>query len=250
MNFAELARDLKHGTAVTGQTISQHRRAGYCSPDAFYEGALLRLIGPNTRWLDAGCGASPCPFNPALAVHLSGVAKVFTGVDPGPNLAHNRYVHRAIAGDVTSMPNETFELVTMRMAAEHVAYPQATAAALHRLVAPGGVLLIFTVHAASPTALLGRLGPHRLHRTIMRLVFGGANRDVFPTYYRMNTLGRFQSLLTGFALRQAALLDDCRMTIGFPRLHAAELMLWKVWRQTGLPYPECCILAEFIRNKD
>ncbi len=248
MDFTAAALDWKHGSSPAEPTIRLHRQVGYTSPDAFYEGALLRLVAPGTRWLDVGCGRSPCPFNPALAAHLAGVAGYFVGVDPGPNLRDNPYVHRAVAGDLASMQPDLFDLVSMRMVAEHVAAPEDTAAALHRLVTPGGTLLIFTVHSRAPTALLGRIAPHRLHRLAMRRVFGGVDRDVFPAPYRMNTVRRLRRLLPGFTLRQVALLDDCRLTIGFPRLHAAELALWSAWHRTGLTYPEHCILAEFVRT--
>ena len=238
----------KHGPSLAGVTIEQHRRVGYASPDAYYEAALLRSIGPGTRWLDVGCGRSPCPANPRLAGHLSRTAALFVGVDPGPNLPDNPYLHRAVAGDVTAVLAESFDVVTMRMVAEHVASPRDTAAALHRLVRPGGRLLIYTVHARSPTALLGRIGPHRLHRAAMRRLFAGEDRDVFRAYYRMNTPARLRALLPGFDLLRLEMLDDCRTTVRFPRLHAAELALWSGLRRVGLRYPERCLLAEFTRR--
>lgn len=245
MDYVQQALEWKHGSSPTGTTIRLHRRRGYHTPDAHYEAALLRLVGPDTRWLDVGCGRSPCPFNPHLAAHLAQRCALLAGVDASANIAANPYLHRAIRSNVAAMNPDAYDLVTMRMVAEHVAEPDRLAAMLRRLVAPGGTLLIYTVHAASPSALVGKLAPQTLHRLAMRGLFRGEDRDVFPAYYRMNTIGQLRWILRGFEARQLSLLDDCRLTLRRPKLHAAELALWSIWRRTTLAYPECCILGEF-----
>lgn len=248
MDYVRQALEWKHGTAP-GLTLGLHRHWGYHSPDAFYEAALLRLVRPDTWWLDVGCGRSPCPFNPRLAEHLARRCAQLTGIDASANLAANPYLARAVQGDIADLDGVgAFDLVTMRMVAEHVARPEAVADALRRLVAPGGVLLIYTVHAASPTALAGALASHGLHRAAMHALFRGEDRDVFPAYYRINTPGRLRRLLTGFEAERMQLIDDCRITLRWPRLHAAELAGRAALRRLGLPYPERCILAEFRRT--
>ncbi len=245
-DFVKQALQWKHGSALTGATIVAQRQAGYVSPDAEYEASLLRLVQPGIEWLDAGCGRSPCPFNPGLARHLADRA-VLTGLDPGPNLPDNPYLRHAIAGGLSDCRAGPFDLVTMRMAAEHVADAAAAAAGLHRLVRPSGTLLIYTVHAGSPTVLLGRFAPLAWHRAVMRRVFGGEDRDVFRAHYRLNTPAVLLAALPGFALRRMMVLDDCRTTIGWPLLHRAELALWRLGKRVGRRYPERCIQAEFVR---
>ena len=246
MDWVNTALAWKHGV-TPGVTLSQHRRHGYLSPDAVYEGALLRLVQPGTRWLDAGGGASPCPHNPGLARHLADTCAELVGVDPGPNLARNPFVHRAQPSAI-EQADGVYDLVTMRMVAEHVANPAGLAVALRRLVRPGGTLLIYTVHAWSPTVLAARVLPAVARRLGMRWLCAGQDRDVFPAHYRLNTVAQLEATLAGFTLVRADALDDCRTTLRWPRLHDAELRLRTAFRQVGLAYPESCILAEFNRD--
>lgn len=247
MNWVKSALMFKHGEAG-GVTIAQHRRHGYVSPDAVYEGALLRLVTPGTRWLDAGAGASPCPHNPALARHLASVCGTLVGVDPGPNLARNPYVHAAQHVAIVDATGE-YDLVTMRMVAEHVADVPALATALKRLVRPSGTLLIYTVDAWSPTVLVARMVPAAARRLAMRWLCEGQDRDVFPTHYQLNTLPRMRAVLAGFTLVRHTALDDCRITLRWTGPHAMELRLRALLRTVGVTYPERCILAEFARSK-
>lgn len=246
MDWINTALAFKHGD-VPGVTIGQHRRHGYVSPDAMYEGALLRLVQPGVRWLDAGAGASPCPHNPALARHLADTCAELVGVDPGPNLVLNPFVHRSQPVAIARAEG-VYDLVTMRMVAEHVADPAGLAVALRRLVRPGGTLLIYTVHAWSPTVLAARVLPAAARRLAMRWLCAGQDRDVFATYYRMNTIARLAAVLPGFTLVRAETLEDCRTTQRWPRVHEVELQLRAVLKRVRLPYPEQCLLVEFTPN--
>lgn len=227
----------------------QHR-SGYRSPDAAYEGQLLELAGPGTRWLDLGCGRSPCPFNPRLADALAGSCAELVGVDASANVWANPYLHARVQSDLAAYrPDRSFDLVTMRMVAEHVAAPAAVARALARLVRPGGALLIYTVHRWSPTAILGRLAPHRAHVAAMRIMFGGESRDVFPAHYRMNTPAKLRGLLepAGFRVERLEQPDDCRATQRWRMAHRLELATWRVFRRCRVPYPERCIVMRLRR---
>lgn len=249
VDFAQHALALKHGPrSGWGWSRQLQDAAGYRSPDAFYEGQLLALVHDNCRWLDLGCGRSPCPFNPRLAELLSRRAAVLVGVDPSPNLWRNPYLHDRIQSSIEAFsPPAPFDLVTLRMVAEHLADPARVSQALRRLVRPGGTVVIYTVHRWAPTAVLGRLSPHRAHRLAMRVLFGGEARDVFPAYYQMNTPAVLARLLGAAGLRMSGLrlLDDCRATQRFRRAHVAELRLWRLFRRLGAAYPERCLLATF-----
>ncbi len=227
------------------------RRWGYYLPDEFYETLLAGLVGADTHWLDVGCGRDLLPHNPSLAQILSQRCARLVGLDPGDNVLENGWVHEAVQGSLQDHhPQRPYDLVTLRMVAEHITDPQRELAALRRLTRPKGHVVVYTVHQCSPTAVLARLVPFRLHHAIKRVLWRTQERDTFPTAYRMNTHGRLTRLFAqaGFRERYFANLADCRVFARFRILHRIELSLWRLLCGLGLGYPECCLLAVYQRQ--
>ncbi|MDQ2804280.1 MAG: hypothetical protein M3Y41_16965, partial [Pseudomonadota bacterium] len=94
----EEALRLKHGPAAAhGQwTLPMHRRFGYVSPDAWYEGTLLRLCRPGAAWLDVGGGRHVFPHNGRAAELLARRCRLLVGLDPSPNILANAHVHERL----------------------------------------------------------------------------------------------------------------------------------------------------------
>ena len=248
------ALGLKHGSRHG--TYDLHQRYGYVSPDAVYEGTLLGLVTPNTRWLDIGCGRHVFPFNPAAADQLSRRCALLVGVDPSANIRDNPHIHRAHQARIEQLtaaevaPDGPFDLVSLRMVAEHIEHPEQAMGALAPLLRPGGLLLIYTVSSAAPLSLLGRILPGVAHRWAMHLMFRGQRRDVHPAWYRMNTRSQLRRKLTavGFAETDFRRLDDCRATLRWSGLHELELKLWRAWHRAGLPWAEACVIGLYQRR--
>lgn len=244
------AAHYKYGS-TPGPTARLHARHRYTSPDLFYEALCLASISPETDWLDVGGGRSPFPYNSALAARLAANCRRVTVIDPGPNLSANSLAHARIAAALEEYrPAALHDLATMRMVAEHVADPPAALAALAAALRPGGLAIVYTVDARSPTVLLNRLLPPALRRAAMRR-FGGANSDVFPTTYRLNRREALRRAMRAHGLEEvfALRLDDCRASLPWPRLHGLELRLRRALRAAGLPWPEACLLAVFRRHE-
>ena len=92
---------------------------------------LDQLVAPGCAWLDVGCGRHILPGNSALARSLAGRCEVLVGVDPDPTIDENPFVHRRVRSPIDQFHDErTFDVVTLRMVAEHITDPRATAAAL------------------------------------------------------------------------------------------------------------------------
>jgi SAM-dependent methyltransferase len=239
------------GPSGLGPNPRLWRRHGYFLPDEFYEAAVARLVAPTTRWLDAGCGRDLFPHNPALADELARRCALLVGLDPDANVLDNRWVHEAVRGTLHDYhPSATFDLVTLRMVAEHVAETEELVADLARLTAPGGKVVVYTPWVWSPAALLARAVPFGLHHAVKRLLWRTEERDTFPVAYRMNGRGRLAHLFegAGFAEGYFARLADCRLFARFRPLHRAELGLWRLTRRLRLGYPECCLLGVYERR--
>jgi SAM-dependent methyltransferase len=221
---------------------------GYFTPDDVYEALVAGLVAPGTHWLDVGCGRRLFPNNPALEQALAGRAARLVGVDPDPTLAENPYVHeRAACGIDTYDGRGAFDLVTLRMVAEHIAEPEACVAGIARALRPGGIAVVFTVFAGSPIPLLTRLAPMGLRHTVKSWLWGTQPKDTFPTCFRMNTRGKLQRLFAGAGLHEAAFLrlDDCRTFARFRGLHELELRARAVCQWLRVPYPEHCLVGVY-----
>ncbi|HYQ92397.1 MAG TPA: methyltransferase domain-containing protein [Candidatus Competibacteraceae bacterium] len=143
----------------------------------------------------------------------------------------------------------SFDLVTMRMVAEHVQKPAQFISSLARCTHPGLLLVIYTVNAWLPVPVITRLVPFALHHPAKVFLWRTEKRDTFLTAFQMNTRRRLQQLLGqgGFQEAFCAHLDDCRTFARFRLLQFAELSFRRVFHAFSLAYPEHCLLRVYRR---
>ena len=91
-----------------------------------------------TVWLDVGCGRSIFPHTRAAAKLLAERCQRLVGLDPSDNIRDNDIVH---------------ERAQCRLE-DYVAEPEGAIAALSRLIAPGGRVVVFTVDKWAPVTIL------------------------------------------------------------------------------------------------
>lgn len=226
------------------------RDYGYHTPDDVYEALVAGLVAPGMRWLDVGCGRELFPNNLGLAEILSRRCARLVGVDPDPTLLENPWVHEKVAQGIDTYDGGgTFDLVTLRMVAEHIADPMACVRSVQRALRPGGLAVVYTVFAGSPMPLLTRLAPMRLRHAVKSWLWGTLPKDTFPTCFRMNTRSALQRQFAAVGMREEAFLrlDDCRTFARFRWLHEMELRGMRICRALGLPYPEHCLLGVYRR---
>ncbi|MAT92314.1 MAG: hypothetical protein CME59_06905 [Halioglobus sp.] len=221
---------------------------GYFNPDDVYEALLEKLVGADTRWLDVGCGRNIFPSNQGLSQTLADRARLLVGVDPDETLNDNPYVHEKVLGTMEDFADDRqFDLVTMRMVAEHVARPEELMQSLTRVTADGGRVVVYTVYRYSPVPLITNLVPFSLHNPVKRILWGTEPEDTFPTCFRMNTQQTLLDLFArhGFRERLFLRLDDCRTFSGFRPLAWAELALRRLLNRWGRRYPEYCLVGVY-----
>jgi 2-polyprenyl-3-methyl-5-hydroxy-6-metoxy-1,4-benzoquinol methylase len=222
------------------------REFGYFTPDDWYEALVAGLIAPGARWLDVGCGRNLFSGNRELSRSLSQRCARLVGLDPDPTLQENPWVHEKIAQGIDEFEGDgSFDVVTLRMVAEHLGEPDVCAARIAAALRPGGVAVIYTVFGLSPMPLLTRLAPMGLRHVVKSWLWGTQPKDTFPTRFRMNTRSQLDRLFAGVGMRELAFLrlDDCRTFARFRAMHEIELGAWRLCRALGMPYPEHCLLG-------
>jgi SAM-dependent methyltransferase len=234
-------------TPTLGWGPRQRLAAGYFSPDDHYEALVGKLLAPGAKWCDVGCGRNMFPDYPELAQQYAARCKFVFGIDPDDNVRENAFVHEYFQGLVEDCPTEhTFDLITMRMVAEHIAEPKRALTAVARMLKPTGRAIIYTPHKWAPMSMIANVTPFALHNPLKQLLWPGIeSRDTFPTQYKLNTYQdlRRHASSAGLSLAYYVRLDDCRITAAYRTLNRLELGLRKSLRAIRLPHPEACIIA-------
>jgi 2-polyprenyl-3-methyl-5-hydroxy-6-metoxy-1,4-benzoquinol methylase len=223
----------------------------YFNPDDHYEALVESLVTEETAWMDVGCGRFLFPSNRVLAEQLAARAERLCGIDPDETIHENPFIHEAVQAPVDEFRgNEDFDLVTMRMVAEHIENPTALAKAAASILKPGGLLVIYTVNKFSPVPLITSVAPYRLHNPVKSVLWGTQAKDTFPTQFKMNTRKALSKTLGAQGLDECLFLklDDCRTFTGFKALAVLELKSRKLFNTLGFHYPENCLLGVYRKQ--
>jgi len=97
--------------------------------------------------------------------------------------------------------DHSFDMVVAYLMIEHLAEPPVAFREYARVLKPGGYFVFKTPAVYTPLFILAKLLPVSWHRTLKARV-GVAEEDVFPTYYRANTVGILKRDLAAAGLRQ------------------------------------------------
>ncbi len=175
---------------------------------ALYEqtfGAIQKVLGDRLKdgavVLDAGCSTGTWVLRPC-----AGQWKAVGGMDIAlpPDPARLPFV----LSDLSNTPfrHGTFDLIICYNVIEHLEHPVQVFVEFARLLKPGGALVFKTPSSRSPLVMLSRVTSHRAHRVIKRALSRAAEEEVFPTYYRCNTVERLAQALSRAGLVQETLL--------------------------------------------
>jgi SAM-dependent methyltransferase len=155
------------------------------------------LLSPATTLLDYGAGRGrqfdvPDPGYAQLLQNFQGrVAKVIgidvhSGVHEHPYLDERHVIH---PGAELPLPAGSIDIVVADWVLEHLESPGDFAEEMERLVPSGGWLCARTVNRWGYVGIGARLLPNSVHaRLVRRLIPVARSGDVFPAFYRLNTL--------------------------------------------------------------
>jgi SAM-dependent methyltransferase len=157
------------------------------------------LLKPDMRVLDFGAGRGhwfeddQVPMRKQIQL-LKGQCREVVGCDVDEAVHSNRAVDQTVSFDPQKplpFEDDSFDLIVSRYVFEHVTDPDFTASELMRITRPGGWICALTPNKWSYVAIAARLVPNASHAKLIESVQPGGRdgADVFPTRYRLNTLG-------------------------------------------------------------
>lgn len=149
-------------------------------------------------------------------------------------------VSQAVCCNLGRLPlrSQAFDFLTCGMVVEHLSDPAPCIREMGRVLDKNGRIIIHTVNLWGYPTLLARLSkllPSRLRRTLISKITNREEDDIFPTFYRCNTVGTFRRLFreAGLQIESAEYLPAGSLFAKIPGVNIIELLLIKL---TLLPW--------------
>jgi ubiquinone/menaquinone biosynthesis C-methylase UbiE len=173
----------------------------------YYSDVVRSSIRPGAAWLEVGCGHEIfVPWVPS-ADEIVKKCKLVVGIDYDfESLTKNETIRNRVVGDLLNLPccDQAFDHITASMVMEHVADPVRALQSIDRLLKPGGTFIFHTPNYMHYWTFLSSLVPQGLKNKIIEFVEERSEDDVFPTYYRFNTVSSITAVAekAGFRVRR------------------------------------------------
>jgi SAM-dependent methyltransferase len=174
--------------------------AGFSRVDStflFYS-YINALVSPSSAVLDLGAGrgaevlTTSSHFKRNL-VNLKGRVARVVGADVDRAVLDNPFLDEAVvirADGELPFPDSAFDVIFSDWVLEHVEDPGRFTRELKRILKPGGWFCARTPNKLGLISLGANLVPNSLHARLLRVLQPSREAiDVFPTRYRLNTLG-------------------------------------------------------------
>jgi SAM-dependent methyltransferase len=176
--------------------------SGHKFHDALYRDLIDKYLNSGGRLLDAGCGRYL-----KFCKEWAGRAEV-VGIDLETTLeTSNRSSPYGVRGDLNHLPFPSgyFDLVISRHVVEHLEEPPLVFREFHRVLKPGGKVILLTPNKWDYISVIAALTPYTWHRAMVSRIFQVSEDDVYPTLYRANTLSTIKKELVSAGLNEREL---------------------------------------------
>jgi SAM-dependent methyltransferase len=231
---------------------------GYRSPKLAYREVLDERVQADTVWLDIGCGRRICSDD-RLNRELPRRTQLTVGCDRDPYLRAHSSIGTLVVCDAAALPfrDGVFNLVTASMVLEHLECPARVFDEVARVSQAGGCFVVYTPNRFNYAMLVAAITPYRFHvlwKKLTHYLARGEWRDfsddLFPTWYRANSIGRLRRLLRHSAFQEQRLQYlSLAHSFGFVRpLYAVSLLFERLIDRCGLDMLKADILGVFVRG--
>ena len=161
--------------------------------DAIYQTRIRKYLRRGQRVLDAGCGRYM-----RFCKEFSNTAEM-VGIDIETTLeTTNQGYPFAVRGDLSRLPfaSNQFDMVISRSVVEHLREPLTVFREFWRVLRPGGTVILITPNKYDYVSIVASLTPYWLHQRLVSRIFQVPADDIFPTFYRANTVATIRKTLT------------------------------------------------------
>lgn len=196
---------------------------------SLYEDILKLHVKPDIRWLDLGCREHILPpWRLEEEKKLTENCKMVAGIDCNlQSLLNHKTISRLIQGDIANLPlkDNSFDLATANMVAEHMENPDVTFREIQRILRPGGTFIFHTPNISGYTAILLMLVPRVLKPKLVRFFHRDREGD-FVTYYKANSADKIHNLANaaGFKVVKVKYLASSAVFTIIPPLALFEII--------------------------
>ncbi len=230
----------------------------YRSPKMVYQALLDDLVDEQTVWLELGCGKRICADD-RLNDELPKQARFAVGVDLDPALGGHSSLSALARCDAAALPfrDETFTLVTSSMVVEHLEHPEVVFSEVARICRPGAHFVVYTPNLYNYGMLVAAATPYRFHLAYKKVTYYFARGewvdhedDMFPTFYRANSVGRLRALAAeaSFGVERLERLSMAH-SFGFVKpLYIGSLLFERAIDRPALEVLKADILGVFVKR--
>lgn len=243
--------------ALISAVRSERSAGGFTRDDGnvqFYT-RVNALLSSNMTILDYGAGRGrqfdiPDPgYAETLQKFQGKVAKV-VGIDVHEEIHKHPYLderHVVAPGSSLPLAAHSVDLVIADWVLEHLEDPSQFASEMERVVRPGGWVCARTVNRWGYVGVGARLLPNSVHGSLVRKLIPVARTDdVFPVFYRANSLGDTRRWFSSKRWENFSYLANTT-----PRYFGNSKMLFRAIElyQKLAPYPLATDLFVFLKRK-
>lgn len=186
----------------------------YKSPFLHFNDEVQKSIGEDAVVLHVGCGADN-------SIGLRTRAKKTIGIDLDYWILDNSDIDLGVIGNINHLPlsAKSIDVVVSRWVVEHLPDAHEPFLETARVLKPKGRFIILTPNRYHYSGFITSLVPHQAQKWFVKYLLHGNPAEVYPTYYRANTLKKLRTLAvkSGLVIEKVQMIESAPTLLGFSR---------------------------------
>jgi len=173
-----------------------------------YRSTVERYVNRDDALLDIGCGRS------SFMRDIYSRANKVIGLDSDPQaLGENQVVQIKLSGGLEKLDDverSSIDIAVTSWVLEHINDVDQLFIQLNKVLKPGGLFISLTPNKKSMVTRLSMVLPNKTHPLLVKMIWGRAEKDTYPAYYKLNTVEEIQAYADkyGYLVESIELLKD------------------------------------------